>query len=159
MANDVVDERPTRASYDAEATEEQAVDREWLEQRFAAIEQRLDRAERQPRQRRRRLAHLLTGVVALLSLAVLLVAAGAAGAWYVMQADGRPVPAVVGLQLDQAIARLQDDGFEVDISRLAGTGKPADVIVRQSPVAGVERDDGTTVAVVVSAGDTNTASP
>jgi PASTA domain-containing protein len=159
MTNDVVDERVTDVSYDEDATYEHGVDREWLEQRFAAIEQRLDRAERPPRHRRRRLLHLLTGLVALLALALLLVAAGAAGAWYVMQADERPVPAVVGLQLDQAIARLQDDGFDVNISRLTGTSKPADLVVRQSPVAGVERDDGTTVAVVVSAGETNTASP
>lgn len=149
MSSDVVEERVPKTPYE-DATEERSDDREWLERRFTAIEQRLDRAERQA-PRRRRGMHALTAFITLLVVLALLVAAGAAGTWYVMQADERAVPRVTGLQLEQAVSRLQDEGFKADISSRPDA-RPAGVVLRQSPIAGAKRDDGSTVAIVASTG-------
>ncbi len=38
-----------------------------------------------------------------------------AAAWYFSRSDTKQVPSVVGLALDDAVSRLQDDGFRADI--------------------------------------------
>ena len=112
-----------------------------------SVERRLDRVEQGPVRRRRRLVDL--GPVMLL---ILLLALGAiAAAWYFPRADENPVSDVVGLQVDDAVARLQDDGFKADISRVADD-QPEGVVVSQMPSAGTKLDEGSTVGVVASSG-------
>ena len=91
--------------------------------------------------------------VAVLSFLLILFALGAiAAAWYFTRADENPVPDVVGLQVDAAVARLQEDGFKSDISREPDSTQPVDVVVSQSPLAGTELEEDATVAIVASSG-------
>ena len=87
------------------------------------------------------------------ALAVLLLAAliGLGVAWYLTQKSEKPVPTVVGLPFEQAVSRLQDDGFRVDIVEGAGGGK-AGVVFEQRPDAGVKADEGSAVTMLVSTG-------
>src|SRR5688572_24671420 len=50
-----------------------------------------------------------------LALLLLLVLGGLGAAWYFTQEDTQEVPSVEGLPLDQAVSRLQEDGFRTDI--------------------------------------------
>ena len=80
------------------------------------LERRLDRVEHAPVRRRRRMYGI--GPVLLLILALALGAIAAA--WYFTRSDEKPVTNVVGLQADDAVSRLQDDGFKADIFERAG---------------------------------------
>jgi beta-lactam-binding protein with PASTA domain len=124
------------------------VERESLERREdGSVERRLDRVEHAPVRRRRRLFDL--GPVLLL---ILVLALGAiAAAWYFTRADEQPVPNVVGLQVDEAVAQLQADEFQTNISRQPDA-QPEGVVVSQTPAGGTELEEGSTVAVVASSG-------
>ena len=119
-----------------------------------SLERRLDRIEQEPVRRRRKVTNL-----APVLLIILLLALGAiAAAWYFTQTDEKPVTDVVGLQADEAVTQLQDDGFKTDISREEST-EPENVVISQTPSAGTEAEEGSTVAIVASSGPELTSVP
>jgi beta-lactam-binding protein with PASTA domain len=84
----------------------------------------------------------------ILALAALLV-------WlFVLNRDsskGKVVPAVVGLQQQEAIAKLTGDGF--DVRAIVGpSAKPAGIVASQKPGGGSRLDQGQTVVIDVSNG-------
>jgi len=125
------------------------VEREHLEHGAdGTMERRLDRVEHAPVRRRRRVRDLGPALLLILLLAL----GGMAAAWYFTRSDAKPVTDVVGLQADEAVTRLQNDGFKTDISREQDATQPEGVVVSQSPTAGTELDEGSTVAIVASDG-------
>jgi eukaryotic-like serine/threonine-protein kinase len=103
-----------------------------------------------PRRRRRWLPWLL--------VLLLLVAAGVAG-WYVytqiqdeLRSANVAVPNVIGIDRDLAVQRLEDAGFEVDITRGASDTVPRDIVSDQNPLAGTRIPEGETVRILVSTG-------
>lgn len=111
-----------------------------------SVDRRLDRVEDAHR-RRRPVEHLGPWLLALL----LLVLAGIAAAWYFTREETKPVPGVTSLQLNDAVARLQDDGFKADIRNGPSDEDPG-VVYDQDPAAGVELEEGGTVQLLVSEG-------
>lgn len=93
---------------------------------------------------RERLPWILTALL----LALLI---GGAAVWYFTRASTKPVPAVVGLRIDAAVTRLQDDGFKTQIARQSNA-KPAGVVFGQNPAAETDADSGSTVRLLVSNG-------
>jgi serine/threonine-protein kinase len=90
---------------------------------------------------------------------LLLLLAAAAGAWFVLaQDETTSVPAVEGLPADQAVERLEADGFRVALST-AASDAPAGTVFEQDPSAGSEVDEGSTVAIRVSGGPDTVAVP
>ena len=85
-------------------------------------------------------------------LLLLLVVLGGLGAlWYFTRDTSKPVPDVVGSTLDVAVSRLESDGFKTDIAR-ANADRPAGEVYEQSPSAGAQADEGSTVRIGVSQG-------
>ena len=93
-----------------------------------------------------------------LALLLLLVLGGLAAAWYFTREDTRSVPTVEGLRLEQAVSRLQADGFRTDIVT-APSDAPQGTVFAQDPAAGTEADEGSTVQIDVSGGPEATAVP
>ena len=90
----------------------------------------------------------------LLALLVL-VLAGLAALWYFTQEDDpetKPVPGVVRLQEGDAVQRLRDDGFEVQIERGRSDEAEQGIVFDQRPEVGAEIEEGDTVTIVVSQG-------
>jgi beta-lactam-binding protein with PASTA domain len=87
-------------------------------------------------------------LLALLAVAGLLV-------WLFVLRDtnskGNTVPAVVGLQQQQAIKRLQDDGYSVKVI-LEPANKPRGIVVSQAPGSGARLGKGGVVTLHVSNG-------
>lgn len=89
--------------------------------------------------------------VALAIILVLLVAAGLVW-WLATRDDGtQTVPAVEGQRVERAVSTLESDGFATELDRQA-SDEPAGTVVDQSPAAGEEADEGSTVTLLVSAG-------
>jgi beta-lactam-binding protein with PASTA domain len=86
----------------------------------------------------------------LLALVGLLIAIGLI-VWYVGRSSSRTVPAVVGLRIDAAVSRLQQDGFKVQIARQTNA-RAAGIVFGQNPAAGTRHDKGSTVRLLVSKG-------
>jgi beta-lactam-binding protein with PASTA domain len=86
-------------------------------------------------------------------LIALLLALGIGGfaVWYFTRASTKPVPAVVGLRIDDAVTRLQDDGFKTQIARQSNAKQPG-VVFGQNPAADSKADSGSTVRLLVSSG-------
>jgi len=83
-------------------------------------------------------------------LAALLLAG--AGAWYLLTREGsQEVPAVEGLMVEEAEARLQEDGFESD-TVTSESDEEEGTVVAQDPAAGTDADSGSTVRITVSSG-------
>lgn len=83
-------------------------------------------------------------------LGVLLIAA--LGIWYFTKgSDKKAVPAVVGLRIDEAVTRLQDDGFKIRTQRQSNA-KPAGIVFGQNPAQGSDEPKGSTVKLLVSRG-------
>lgn len=104
-----------------------------------------DRVEHEQSWFRRNLPWLLMGVCLVLLVGGLVI-------WYVTRADNKTVPTVIGLQVDAAINRLQDDGFKVQIHRQPNDTRPAGTVFSQNPDAGTNTGKGTTVQLFVSSG-------
>jgi eukaryotic-like serine/threonine-protein kinase len=68
------------------------------------------------------------------------------------------VPDVVGRDVEQATALLEDKGFEVETDSRP-SGKPEDQVLEQDPAARSEADEGSTVTLVISAGPRQTTVP
>jgi beta-lactam-binding protein with PASTA domain len=103
-----------------------------------------DRVEAQQSWFRRNLPWILMGVLLVLLIGGLVI-------WYVTRSDNKNVPTVIGLQSDDAINRLQDDGFKVRITR-APNDRDAGIVFSQNPDAGTNTSKGTTVQLSVSSG-------
>jgi beta-lactam-binding protein with PASTA domain len=93
----------------------------------------------------------------LLTLLGLLIAIGLI-IWYVERSSSQTVPAVVGLRIDAAVSRLQQDAFKAQIARQSNT-RPAGVVFGQNPAAGTKHDDGSTVRLLVSKGPAHARLP
>ena len=83
---------------------------------------------------------------------------GGAAVWYFTKSSTKPVPAVVGLRIDAAVAQLQGDGFKVQIARQSST-KAAGIVIGQNPAASQEADEGSTVRLLVSRGPSTATVP
>jgi len=78
----------------------------------------------------------------------------------VYYSDGpEEVPDVVDRQQEEAEQILRDAGFDVEVVEEADTTEPAGTVVRQSPEAGEEADQGDTVIIWVSTYEEPTESP
>jgi serine/threonine-protein kinase len=86
----------------------------------------------------------------LIALLLALLVAGFA-AWYFTKSSTKPVPAVVGLRIDDAVTKLQADGFKTQIARQSNAKQPG-VVFGQNPAADSDADSGSTVRVLVSNG-------
>lgn len=86
----------------------------------------------------------------LLALVGLLIAIGLV-IWYVGRTSSKTVPPVVGLRIDTAVSRLQQDGFKLQIARQSNA-RPAGVVFGQNPAAETRHDNGSTVRLLVSNG-------
>jgi beta-lactam-binding protein with PASTA domain len=93
----------------------------------------------------------------LLALVGLLIAIGLI-VWYVGRDSSKTVPAVVGLRIDAAVARLQGDGFKVQIARQSNA-RAAGIVFGQNPAATTTHDDGSTVRLLVSKGRSHARIP
>ena len=108
------------------------------------------RVEQQSRMRER-----LPWILIALLLAVLV--AGAA-VYLLTRSDSKPVPAVVGLRIDEAVTRLQADGFKAEIARQSNDKAPG-VVFGQNPAADDDADEGSAVRLLVSSGPNSKAVP
>lgn len=95
-----------------------------------------------------------------LALAVLLLLLAAAGAayWYFTQEQTTEVPSVQGLPVDRAVSELQDEELEADIVTEPNDAEEGTVFA-QSPDAGTEVDEGSSVRINVSGGPDSTPVP
>ena len=95
--------------------------------------------------------HRRSGLVPALLIVLGIALAAIAAAWYFSQSDTASVPSVVGLPLDSAVTRLEDDGFKADIVSQPNEAAQG-IVFQQSPSAGTEQDEGSDVQVLVSKG-------
>jgi beta-lactam-binding protein with PASTA domain len=93
----------------------------------------------------------------LLALVGLLIAIGLV-IWYVGRSSSKSVPAVVGLRIDTAVSRLQQDGFKVQIARQSNA-HAAGVVFGQNPAAETKHDNGSSVRLLVSKGRSHARVP
>jgi serine/threonine-protein kinase len=93
----------------------------------------------------------------LIALLLALIVAGAA-VWYFTRSSTKPVPAVVGLRIDDAVTRLQADGFKVTITRQSNAKQPG-VVFGQNPAANAKADSGSSVRLLVSRGPSSSTVP
>ncbi|MDX6567780.1 MAG: eukaryotic-like serine/threonine-protein kinase [Gaiellales bacterium] len=103
-----------------------------------------DRVEQEQSWFRRYLPWLLIALLGLLIIIGLVL-------WYVTKSDNKSVPTVVGLRVDDAVNRMQNDGFKVQIARQSNP-RPAGVVFGQNPAGGASVGKGTTVRLLVSRG-------
>ena len=104
--------------------------------------------------RRRRRDQLWPWLLALL-LAVLV---GIGLVWYFTREETKPVPDVTGATLEQALGRLQEEGFQVAVER-ANSQAPEGTVFEQDPAAGEDAEEGSTVTVSVSEGPATASVP
>ncbi|MDX6572957.1 MAG: eukaryotic-like serine/threonine-protein kinase [Gaiellales bacterium] len=93
-------------------------------------------------------------LVALLLLALV----GGVAVWLLTRSSSKAVPAVVGLRIDDAVTRLQGDGFKVSIARQANAKSPG-IVFGQNPAGSAKVDSGSTVRLLVSRGPSASTVP
>jgi serine/threonine-protein kinase len=111
--------------------------------------------ERERVEQRSRVRELLPWILIALLLALLI---GGFAVWYFTRSSTKPVPAVVGLRIDDAVTRLQGDGFKVQITRQSNA-KPPDLVFGQNPAPDTKADEGSTVRLLVSNGPSTATVP
>ena len=104
--------------------------------------------------RRRRFDPIWPWLLALL----VLVLVGIGLVWYFTREETKPVPDVTGATEQQALSRLQEEGFVVSVEQ-GNSPAPQGTVFDQDPAAGVEADEGSTVTVSVSQGPATAAVP
>ncbi len=92
------------------------------------------------------------------ALIALLLAGGGVAAYLLTRPTQKVVPAVVGYQLSEASAVLQNDGFIVAVVH-ERSSHPAGFVFRQNPAGGAKVDSGSTVTLTVSDGPGNVTVP
>jgi eukaryotic-like serine/threonine-protein kinase len=110
-----------------------------------------DRVEQQPSRFRELLPWILLAVCGVLLL-------GGLGIWYFTRSSDKAVPTVVGLRLDAAVNRLEQDGFKTLITRQSDA-RPAGVVFGQNPAAATKESKGSTVKLLVSKGPSRATVP
>jgi eukaryotic-like serine/threonine-protein kinase len=100
---------------------------------------------------RQRLPWILSGVL-------LLIIVGGFAVWFATRSSGKAVPAVVGLRIDNAVTRLQADGFKVEIARQSNAKQPG-VVFGQNPAADAKANSGSSVRLLVSRGPSSSTVP
>lgn len=110
--------------------------------------------EQEEVRRRRRFDPVWPWLLALL----VLVLVGIGLFWYFTRQETKPVPNVTGATEQQALSRLQEEGFDVSVER-GNSPAPEGTVFDQDPAAGVEADEGSTVTVSVSQGPATAAVP
>ncbi len=109
----------------------------------------IPRARSEKHARRRRKGRWALGAV----LALLALAAAAWGAWTYLVPHQVDVAEVVGLTVEQAQARLEDQGLTVRIAKGAYDDRvPADTVLSQDPVPGTTVEEGSQVVLLPSLG-------
>ena len=116
-----------------------------------AVHRETERVEQNPSARR-------SGLVPALLIILAIALAAIAAAWYFTQADTASVPSVVGLPLDDAVTRVEDDGFKADIVSQPNEAAQGTVF-HQAPGPGTEHDKGSQVQLLVSKGPTQVTVP
>jgi len=144
------DPRDPRDPLDPRAEDETVVD-ETRVRTTPEGDQVVDRTEVR---RRRRRDQLWPWLLALL----VLVLVGLGLFWYFTREDTKPVPDVTGSTLEQALTRLQEEGFQVAVQR-GNSQAPEGTVFKQDPGAGDEAEEGSTVTVSVSEGPATAAVP
>jgi serine/threonine-protein kinase len=91
-------------------------------------------------------------------LGLLALAAIVAGLLLLTGSQSKPVPRVVGQDLQTATAELRDAGFEARVTRVT-SAKPLDQVLEQDPGGGASADEGSTVRLTVSGGPGTTEVP
>ncbi len=87
----------------------------------------------------------------LLVLAAILLLAAAMVAFALTRADQVTVPPAIGKSVTEAQALLEREGFDVSLSPVESC-ENADTVIEQDPPAGTEADEGSTVNLTVSLG-------
>ena len=100
-------------------------------------------------ERRRRMSG--DRIALLLLLLALLVAGGIGAWWYFTQEDTRDVPAVQGLAEAEAVARVEEEGLDADVTR-APSEAPEGTVFDQDPAPGTDVEEGSSVRISVSGG-------
>ena len=129
------------------------VEDEYLERDAEGNLHRVSQRTEEP-PRRRRTPNLVPAMLIIL----VLVLGGLAALWYFTQEDTEVVPSVTGQTLTQAIARLEEDGFDSQVTE-APNDADEGVVFAQDPTAGSEADEGSTVTIDVSTGPATTPIP
>ena len=117
-----------------------------------SVSRQAERVEYAPERRRR------NGLVPALLIILAIALAAIAAAWYFSRSDTATVPSVVGLPLDSAVTRLEDDGFKADIVSQPNQASQGTVF-HQSPSPNTEQDKGSDVQLLVSKGPTEVTVP
>ena len=117
-----------------------------------SVRRQAERVEYAPERRRR------NGLVPALLIVLAIALAAIAAAWYFSQSDTATVPSVVGLPLDSAVTRLEDDGFKADIVSQPNEAAQGTVF-HQSPAPATEQDEGSQVQLLVSKGPAEVTVP
>ena len=108
------------------------------------------------RQSQRRRSTGTTAAI-VLGILLLLLAAGAA-VWYFTEGSQTTVPSLEGRTVDDALARLDEADLDSDVVT-EQSDQPEGRVFAQSPGAGTEVDEGSTVTIRVSSGTGTTAVP
>ena len=103
-----------------------------------------DRVEQKQSRFRELLPWILIAVVGVIILVGLIV-------WYTTRSDNKTVPNVVGLQVDDAVNRMQAQGFKTQIARQPNS-HPVGVVFNQDPAANSKAGSGSTVHLTASSG-------
>ncbi len=122
-----------------------------------SVERQLDRHEVGTPTARRRPG---TGIAAAFLVLLVVLLAVLAALWYFGRDGGDTVavPTVVGLQIGDAVAQLENDGLQASVTR-GPSEEPAGTVIRQAPVAGTDVDKGSRVDVAVSEGAADVTVP
>lgn len=116
-----------------------------------SVSRQAERVEYAPARRRN---WLVPALLIVLGIALAAIAA----AWYLSRTDTASVPSVVGLPLDSAVTRLEDDGFKADIVSQPNEAAQG-IVFHQSPAPATEHDKGSQVQLLVSKGPSNVSVP
>jgi serine/threonine-protein kinase len=105
-------------------------------------------------EQRRRSTGAIVGIV----LVVLALLAAGAAVWYFTEGSQTTVPSLEGRTVDDALARLDEADLDSDVVT-EQSDEPEGRVFAQSPGAGTEVDEGSTVTIRVSSGTGTTAVP
>lgn len=113
-----------------------------------SVERRLDRREHEP-PRRRIVGGWGASAVSLALLVAIL--AALAAVWALGGEEDVSVPTVVGMPVDEAVAKLDEAGLSPNLTG-GPNDRPAGTVAEQDPAAGATVSEGSRVSVLVSEG-------
>jgi beta-lactam-binding protein with PASTA domain len=89
------------------------------------------------------------GILAVLAVVLLALVTGCGGG----DSQTGTVPALVGLEQSEAVARAEDAGLRLEIQHRASAAAPPGIVVKQSPSPGMTIEAGARLVLVVSTGE------